>query len=423
MNQKYYAENAAEGLSEPVAIFMGVSSRQNPKQNLSDDEMNALVNVFENYGVKAARFDAEQAKETSRLVVSETGIRTPFVPASEFEDTISLINSIINEIPPIEGHKLKQHGLAHPVTISQMMEPASENETERYSFVHGVKANPDPQKAEDIMQKHGHDFIQRMLDKARELPDAKLDESGLFFYNGSNFPQPYLIAPKTENRALTYASDDYDIASDYSTGGSGYGFIKEFESTGGTITGYMDYGIENMDSPVAGNAYEVPLYPGSSRLKNIILDINENGGHVFKVIPQNNPEWQDFMELHRPGYDANANMLHRRKNQKKEAAEGKLKTHSLISQMEEYNKIKTLAEQRGISVEAMKRSSLQTQCQYKPNIAHTETQSKPQNKKEKSGNLSKFIAKLRGLGKKGNKAVIKTTLNIRDMQNKGRTME
>ena len=112
----------------------------------------------------------------------------------------------------------------------------------------------------------------------------------------SNFPQPYLITPKAGSRALTYASEDYHVACHYSTRGSEYGFIKEFESTIGAIVGYMDFGIENQDSPVMENTYEVPLYPGNSRLKNIILDINENGVHVFKVIPQNDSDWQDFMD-------------------------------------------------------------------------------------------------------------------------------
>lgn len=215
----------------------------------------------------------------------------------------------------------------------------------------------------------------------------------------SNFPQPYLITPKAGSRALTYASEDYHVACHYSTRGSEYGFIKEFESTIGAIVGYMDFGIENQDSPVMENTYEVPLYPGNSRLKNIILDINENGVHVFKVIPQNDSDWQDFMELHRPGYNANTKMLHRRKSQKKEDTVGKLKTHSLISQMEEYNKIKKLAEQRGIPVEAMKKA-LPQQCQYRSSITLTETQDKSQNKKEEFGKLSKFIAELRGLGKK-----------------------
>lgn len=129
------------------------------------------------------------------------------------------------------------------------------------------------------------------------------------------------------------------------------------------------------------------------------MDINENGVHVFKVIPQNDSDWQDFMELHRPGYNANTKMLHRRKSQKKEDTVGKLKTHSQISQTEEYNKIKMLAEQRGIPVEA-KKKALPQQCQYRSSIVLTETQDKSQNKKEKFGKLSKFIAELRGLGKK-----------------------
>lgn len=61
----------------------------------------------------------------------------------------------------------------------------------------------------------------------------------------SNFPQPYLITPKAGSRALTYASEDYHVACHYSTRGSEYGFIKEFESTIGAIVGYMDFGIEN----------------------------------------------------------------------------------------------------------------------------------------------------------------------------------
>ena len=51
----------------------------------------------------------------------------------------------------------------------------------------------------------------------------------------SNFPQPYLITPKAGSRALTYASEDYHVACHYSTRGSEYGFIKEFESTIGAI--------------------------------------------------------------------------------------------------------------------------------------------------------------------------------------------
>ena len=124
-------------------------------------------------------------------------------------------------------------------------------------------------------------MVIEMCIRDRNLPDANLDESGLSFYNGSSFPQPYLIAPKTESRAVTYASEDYRIACDYSTGGTKYGFIKEFESTSEKITGYMDFGIENGEKPVIGNAYETPLYPGSSRLRNIDVYKRQVYGGIY----------------------------------------------------------------------------------------------------------------------------------------------
>ena len=46
------------------------------------------------------------------------------------------------------------------------------------------------------------------------------------------------------------------------------------------------------------------------------------------------------------------------------------------------------------------KKALPQQCQYSSSITLTETQDKSQNKKEEFGKLSKFIAELRGLGKK-----------------------
>ena len=46
------------------------------------------------------------------------------------------------------------------------------------------------------------------------------------------------------------------------------------------------------------------------------------------------------------------------------------------------------------------KKALPQQCQYRSSITLTETQDKSQNQKEEFGKLSKFIAELRGLGKK-----------------------
>lgn len=423
MDNNRFIESSIENISEPVAIFMGISSKRNPREELTDQEINLLVSSFEAYGIKTARFDAESAKDPSNLVVSKSGIQSPFIPLDEFPSTVEFISSIIeNTQQPDMNDELRPHGFGHPVTINQMMEPAKENPNEQFSLVANIRAHPDPDKAEDILDKRGRDFIEDMLNKSAYLPDATLNNENCF-YNGSSFPQEFLIAPKTESRAVTYGCEACDIALDYSTTGNKYGFIKEYERTSDRFDGYMDFGIENGSSSVSAGAYEHPLYPGNCRLKNVILHLDQDGKHLFKTLPRQDPEWQDFMELHRPAYVADNIMLNRRKNQKNSVNDGQAQTYSIISQAEEYNRLKSLAEQRGVSIEIAKKGLQQSQTSTltadKPEHSAAPTEHKKDSSKRK---LARHIAKLRGIVKQVSKAVKKTTLDLTKINNNGKEL-
>lgn len=437
-------ENAKLGLNEPIAVFMGVSVHDYRYQ-LDDSQIDSVVETFQNFGVKSARYDSVEAEDSSYMIVSPTGLQSAFIPPAEFEDTAMMMESILNEVPSsLSGEKLNRLGLVHPVQIDQLMDPISIDEKNRINITGNGQIHPQMEKVEEILDRRGLNFQKEMLARTSSLPDAEFKDDGSQIYNGSPFPQPYLIAPTSENKAVVFGSIDSGVSRRYASNGvelnESLSFIKAYEPIGNTITGYSDYGIERGTPPVkTEESYETPIYPGSSRFKELILKVKESDGSVsYKKSPENDPEWQDFMELYRPGFEAGKNMLNRRNNQKQEQKNGNLKTHSIIAQVakkkneleqglnheektniSQINKeeISKIAELSGRSVGSL------LKVHHPAEQKNKETPSKEQdieNKKENSDKkMGKQITIIRGLAKDESKAVNKSVLDLTQTRNRG----
>lgn len=413
-------DSARTGLNEPVAVFMGVSPNTNTiaaEENYADDldnpTLNSLVENFQSHGIKACRFDSPEAEDSSFLVVSNTGLQSAFIPPEEFEKTALTMKHIVDEVSG--AHVI---GKAHPVQEWQMM--GAVDDRSGYSVPEMGITHPDSKKCDEIKAKYGPDFIEDMLKEAQNLPDTVYHEGDIL--TGSQHAQHYQIGPFYESRSVIYGTLEPSVAETYPLCAADYAFIKSYEPLG-KIEGTKAFGIEFCGKPAQGeDIYEVPLYPGSSRPREeIFLRISDEQGNPHsKVIPQNAPKWQDFMELHRSGYDSgNKHLQVRRHNLKQEAQNGNLKTNSLLAQMNK-SEIEKIADYRGVSADRMIVRQ-QQQKQKAKNVVRETKNEKGTNiavgkgtlseNKTESKNAGKQISTIRGLGQQEAKPVTKTELN------------
>lgn len=431
-NQKptLLVDNALIGLNKPAAVFLGLSQHKKHNVPLTADQVNTVVTAFAKHGILAAGYSTEQAENPAALLVTPTGIQSPFVPPDEVEASTEQIRQIIEKEVP----ELNIFGFAHPVTCEQLMDAITGDE----KFNDFGTIHPHPEKAKQILKERGPDFIKNMLKEADTLPDYTLKEDKI--YSGCAFPQAFLIAPQSENKAFVYGALNGKDALKFPPGKHDYVFIREFEPVGfyGTmdfdnhsdnnikekLPGYKNYAIEHGFSQTEKEkAFETPIYLGSYKFTKLLLKINKENGYSIKEIPLDNPKWQDFAYLHLPGYIAENHMLKRRHNLKELFSKEILQTNSLFAQMVAYenkskpslsnNLEKTYAEKNYL-LKLLHLSKLRgTSASYLKKLLKKRKKLERQNPKTTTvSNPGNLIKKYRGLTKSANKLVRKYTIDI-----------
>lgn len=436
-NPNLLIDSATIGIDKPVAIFLGLSLSKKKRKYLEDEHIDLVVKSFQNEGINAARYDKIEAESPSALVITRTGLQTPFIPPDELQATVIQLDKIIDDISGISTY-----GYAHPAINDQLMEPVYD----KNKLIDIENTHPNPDKVREILEKHGQNFISKMLEKAQSLPDAVLDDS--FTYSGSSVPQPFLIAPRSENKAFIYGAVESKNASVYPHGDIPYSFIRRYEGKAefnGFIgfdaeaeqrVGYPDYGLERGKKRISGDrSYEIPIYPGSHVYLGLILKMKDNQGNVLlKEIPETSPDWQDFIEINRPGYiDDNKHLLKRRANQKEQ--NNNETVYSLFEQMvrhqeqqqaevqkeiprsTKYEEITKIADLSGRSVESL--IAAHQSVEQKNQRASGKEESKEKEAEVNDKDIGRQITNIRGLGAIEAKPVIKTTLDITKVQDKG----
>lgn len=437
-NSNLLTDSATIGIDESVAIFLGLSLSKKKRRYLEDEHIDLVVKSFKDQGINAARYDSADAESPSALVITKTGLQTPFIPPDELQATANLLEKVIGDIPEISIY-----GYAHPAINDQLMEPVYDTN----KLIDSENTHPNPDKVRDILEKHGQDFIPKMLEKAQSLPDAVLDDN--FTYSGSSIPQPFLIAPRSENKAFVYGAVESKKALEYPHDNMPYSFIRRYEGKAefnGFIgfdseteqkVGYPNYGLERGKKLVSGDrSYEIPIYPGSHIYLGLILKMKDDQGNtLLKEIPESNPDWQDFIEINRPGYiDDNKHLLKRRANQKeqnnneavyslveqivrhqeRQQNEAQKETLPQRTQNEDLEKIAGLS---GRSVESLKAAIQSTQPKSKEIQSQEESKEKQSVTDDKE--IGRQITNFRGLGTIEPQPVNKTTLDINKIKDQG----
>lgn len=346
--------NYFDGLTEPVSLFIGTYdvSEGALNKDANRDGNNALiiktVEVLRQNGIDAVPFFDDTAKSPDKVVVSKTGLQTPFVAPENAKAEAANILSIL------ERHNINSLGFATPNTEKQLLYPSLNDEImDAAKVIDLEKANPEPEQFQRIMAVHGEGFISTMLDEAADAPNLKaldtqtavdmdnqnrLTGCKTLYKGGTQGANVFAVISPYEARNVPHASPKISIAQGYSGLGSNasskggatyidknsnrsYGFIYEIEARDDQKY-YGNIGLETASSELEDTYkyFETPVMPHRNKIKAMYLHIGGKGNGFLYKIPENDSRWQDFMALHEPSDNTIfGNLAERRKQQKDEA--------------------------------------------------------------------------------------------------------
>lgn len=345
--------NYFDGLAEPVSLFIGTYDLNSSlAKETSRDGDNSLilktVEVLRKNGIDAVPFFDESAKSPDKVVVSKTGLQTPFVaPENAKAETANLLNIL-------ENNGIESLGFVTPNTEKQLLYPATNDDIMNENKVIDIeKANPDPEKFQQIMKEKGPSFINEMLDTALNSPDLKdlgngkalemdiqnrLNGCKTLYKGATQGANVFAVISPYEARNVPHASPKLVIAKSYSGLGNNasskggatyidkesersYGFVYEIEARDDQKY-YANIGLETADAELQNseNFFETPIMPHRNKVKAIYLHCgSKEDGFLFKI-PENDARWQDFMALHEPSDNTIFGYLAERRKQQKDDA-------------------------------------------------------------------------------------------------------
>lgn len=381
-NTKHQAEirntlsNYWENLDEPCAVAIPVCT-QGDKIKTNPQIINQVVSTLRKNGIDAVSMFDNEAVQTDKFVVNDTGILTPYMsPQDALKATAFICDTCLEAGLEMGGH-------SNLLTNDSLLYTASSTFGSSWDKTLNVaETSKQSQKYNEILDRRGNitDFINQMVSEAKSnsqtINEAEDYRDNL--KNGYNHiwrgatsgGKPFAVISKNNNRKVGYGTPNLTVASVYTgclqsmsgTGGAtyqatsdgnNYGFLYEYQSMGDEQIYYPDSGLQKAENGVAGGTkedyeqngviandsdYETPILPHRNKLKAIYLHVGRKGlngeeigttydrgiDQVYKIEINENgkavdPRWQDFLDLHEP-YDASVYgfLAERQDNQKKE---------------------------------------------------------------------------------------------------------
>lgn len=345
--------NYFEGLTEPVSLFIGTyDPNRGSNKDSSRDGDNALiiktVEILRKNGIDAVPFFDESAKSPDKVIVSKTGLQTPFVAPEKAKEEAANLLSIL------ENNGLESLGFVTPNTEKQLLYPAINDDImDANKIINIEKANPDLEKFQQIMKENGASFINDMLDNALNSSDLKslggditaemdkenqLHGSKTLYKGATQGANVFAVISPFEARNVPHASPKLTIAKGYSglginassKGGAtyvdkeserSYGFIYEIEALDDQKY-YANVGLETASEELKNSEqyFETPVMPHRNKVKAVYLHCGTKTEDFLFKIPENDPRWQDFMALHEPSDNTIFGYLADRRKQQKDDA-------------------------------------------------------------------------------------------------------
>ena len=335
-------------LREPVALFFSYIDSDRYERAMRDNDyltqyyyvnQERLIAHLRKYNFPTVSEYDIRSQDPRTLLVTQTGIQTPFYPQEKAREYALRILKAIQDSGFCRP-------LSHVNAIRAKQLPIPVIQTGKQLKEFGFLTHPNGALQDYILKKYGADFIDRKLQEAFRqsypIDDLSLENMNLLFAGRQLGKEHHYSYPYNglEGRSVVYATKKVGYALDRTgydkTGNFGYLHIWK-EISGQTY--YADYGSERgvMISSHEADKHETMINANA----NIYIGVAIHFGNRIFMIPDGDPEWEGFKEYFRaPFYTNNENLKNRRINVLVEAKENGGEGKVDIISSEELDEIK-----------------------------------------------------------------------------------
>ena len=306
-------------MSEPKMVYLGLVDKEDYTYYKSHPDKacerrlrhpEKLIAELRAKGYRAVSIDSPEAADPSTIVVSPTGIRTPYLdPKTIKKDVMELLDNLIQSESVYPMSYPNPRGLTEE---ADLLDYEHNYQTEFTGYKH-----PHPDTVKAIMGRYGDEFREEMFQKAFEnrISDdylrrlkTKFGEERFVFSARSYGKEAHQNNRfnQDEGRMLTYGTTSFEAALRFSgmkfnnrVSGK-FAFVEVFvQAEGQKMT--REYGLETAMKPAEKeeDGFET-MITKEQNPHLMTMMVFEDG--TFFEIPKDDVKWQDFRELYREDY-------------------------------------------------------------------------------------------------------------------------
>ena len=306
-------------MSEPKMVYLGLVDKEDYTYYKSHPDKacerrlrhpEKLIAELRAKGYRAVSIDSPEAADPSTIVVSPTGIRTPYLdPKTMKDDVEGLIKELIRSESVYPMSYPNPRGLTEE---ADLLDYEHNYQTEFTGYKH-----PHPDTVKAIMGRYGDDFREEMIQKALEnrISDdylrrlkTKFGEERFVFSARSYGKEAHQNNRfnQDEGRMLTYGTTSFEAALRFSgmkfnNRASGkFAFVEVFvQAEGQKMT--REYGLETAMKPAKKEEEGFETMITKEQNPHLMTMMVFEDGTFFEI-PKDDAKWQNFRELYREDY-------------------------------------------------------------------------------------------------------------------------
>lgn len=309
------------------------------QEEIAKSRQQKIINAFNKYGLNAVSDEDPRAADLTTIVISKTGLRTPFVHPDDAKQVALMAVYVAKYMSGVDNFDTMSY--ASCLSIDRMADPLEKGTTQENNRLNSAigLVYPCKKDVQRIFSQYGNDFVERKLTEARNsnhlLTSQDIKKLGLL-YRGQQDARDDLVMFRIESKAVNLATIDLDYANYFppikKANNESYGFIFCYTEYKGQLY-FDDYGFEEgqktidktlkiNDNNIKTKPETVIISPGLNKKEVELLKFIKDGEMRYFIIPQNDAEWQAFKQLHtQADLTENENLVNRVLNAKREAEE------------------------------------------------------------------------------------------------------
>ena len=349
-NVEYFMQMLAwDKMSEPKMVYIGLVDKEDYAYYKGHPDKacarrlrhpERLIEELKAKGYRAVSIDSAEAADPSTIVVSSTGIRTPYLsPKTIKKDIMELIDNLIT------SESIYPLSYPHPRGLTEeadILDYDHDYKTEFSGYKH-----PHPDVVKSIMSRYGENFREEMINQAyyKRISDdylrrlkTKFGEER-FVYSARSYGKEAHQNNRfnqDEGRMTTYGTTSFEEALRFSgmkfneRASGKFAFVEVFvQAAAQKMT--REFGLETGMEPAKKeeDGFET-MITKEQNPHLMTMMVFEDG--TFFELPKDDMKWQNFRELYREDYQAYNEQIEERRRKCFEQVDkyGRLKVYDMF---------------------------------------------------------------------------------------------